>query len=356
MIDNNKYKKWILKLIIICVIPLIFVGLINVVVDPYFHFHKPITSYRLSEERYINDGITRHFDYDAMIIGNSLTQNFKTSEFDKLFGTNSIKTPFSGAGYGELWGAISRALSYNDDLKLLLVGFDFEDLGRSYDWKRYDSTPDYLYDKNIFNDLNYMLSKETLYRGSLYNILQTIKGVPSTTFDEYSSWERKCGYEEACSYVGYIDTDEEHYDRHYYEEDNAVMVGNIQKNVIPVLENNLSTKFILVVPPSSVAKWAEYYKKSEINFRISYLKNAFPMLLQYKNVEIYAFDDAYEITTDLNRYSDSIHYDAGINEWMLEEIAKGNHRVTMDNYQEYIANIRKFYNSYDYGELNKYIK
>ena len=39
--------------------------------DPYFHYHGPFSSfsYRLYEERYINDGISRHFNYDAIITG-----------------------------------------------------------------------------------------------------------------------------------------------------------------------------------------------------------------------------------------------------------------------------------------------
>lgn len=38
----------------------------------------------------------RNFEYDAIIIGTSMTENFKTSEADALFAASFIKVPFSG--------------------------------------------------------------------------------------------------------------------------------------------------------------------------------------------------------------------------------------------------------------------
>ena len=90
---EQDYKKWLRRTIIGILGIMIFVVLLQIIVDPYFHYHKPITKYRLNDERYINDGIARHFDYNAIITGNSLCQNFSTSQYDELFGTNSVKLP-----------------------------------------------------------------------------------------------------------------------------------------------------------------------------------------------------------------------------------------------------------------------
>lgn len=58
-----------------------------------FHYHAPLKflSYPLVNERYQNNGIVRHFDYDSVITGTSMTENFKTSEAQKLFGSDFIK-------------------------------------------------------------------------------------------------------------------------------------------------------------------------------------------------------------------------------------------------------------------------
>ena len=49
----------------------------TVVIDPFLHYHGPLAGleYPLLDERYQNDGIARHFSYDALITGTSMTQN-----------------------------------------------------------------------------------------------------------------------------------------------------------------------------------------------------------------------------------------------------------------------------------------
>ena len=194
---EQDYKKWLRRTIVGILGIMIFVVLLQIIVDPYFHYHKPITKYRLNDERYINDGIARHFDYDAIITGNSLCQNFSTSQYDELFGTNSVKLPYSGAGYKEIWESLGRALEYNDGVKEVLVCMDLQDLDREADWERYEGNPTYLYDDNVFNDIKYIFNKDAIYRGTLYNLIWTVTGHENTSMDEYSTWERETGPEVA---------------------------------------------------------------------------------------------------------------------------------------------------------------
>lgn len=92
MTEKNFLKINIFGIILILVLTAVTV----IIIDPYFHYHKPISfvSYKLSNQRYINDGIVKHFNYDAVITGTSMTENFKSSQFDKLFNVNSVKVPF----------------------------------------------------------------------------------------------------------------------------------------------------------------------------------------------------------------------------------------------------------------------
>ena len=91
-----KEKKYFKILIFLITLFLIIIGGIVIIIDPYFHYHKPLKflSYRLENQRYINDGIGRQFEYDYVITGSSMTENFKNSLFKKLFNCNSIKVPF----------------------------------------------------------------------------------------------------------------------------------------------------------------------------------------------------------------------------------------------------------------------
>lgn len=88
----------------------------TVVIDPFLHYHGPLAGleYPLLDERYQNDGIARHFSYDALITGTSMTQNFKPSEFDALWGAEAVKIAFSGASYREVDENVRRALTYKE--------------------------------------------------------------------------------------------------------------------------------------------------------------------------------------------------------------------------------------------------
>lgn len=354
--SNNVYNKWLRNTLTTIIGIMLGIIFIQVLVDPYFHYHKPITKYRLNDERYINDGIARHFDYDAIITGNSLCQNFSTSQYDELFGTSSVKLPYSGAGYKEIWESLGRALEYNDGVKEVLVCMDLQDLDREADWERYEGNPTYLYDDNVFNDIKYIFNKDAIYRGALYNLIWTVTGHESTSMDEYSSWERETGPEVACASLQIIPNDVDPDGWSYDDEDEERVRNNVYSNIIPVIEKYPQVEFKIVVPPSSVARWAEYCLNNQVEYRIDGLEYALGELILLPNVEIYAFDDAYDVTTNLDLYSDTIHYNASINEWMLKSVYNGGHYLDNTLFLEYFDGIRKFYLEYDYSLLNRYIE
>lgn len=382
-VRNKKYNKWFFCTIIFVMGLIMNIGIANIIVDPYFHYHRPITHYRLYNERYVNDGIARHFDYDAIIIGNSLSQNYKTSQYDELFDAHSVKLPYSGAGVKEIWLALGRAIGresveldvdvpvweygstpddideqeyafhkgYNDDVGIVLVTMDIEDIMLPFYWSRYKDYPKYLYDDNILNDGGYLFNKEVFYRGTLYSLAMTARGEESTTFDNYSSWEHECGKDKVLSYLDKYDTFDncQIWELTGYEKKKLDQM--IEYNIAPVIEANPDVQFMLVLPPRSIAKWAEYSIEGGIDFRIDGMEHLLSELTEYDNVAFYGFDDEYNIVTDFDRFSDLIHYDSKVNEWMISEMSRSHHLITKDNYKEYISGIRSYYSEYDYTSL-----
>lgn len=350
-----QYKKWFYTTIVTIILSLFLIGLATYIVDPYFHYHKPIMNYRLYNERYINDGIARHFAYDTIITGNSLAQNYKTSYVDELFNTKSVKLTYSGAGYKELCSALERNISYTDQVETVIFSMDFDDLFRSADWQRYTEEPTYLYDDNVINDIKYLLNKNVIYRGVLYNVFMTLLGKESTTFDEYSSWVYENGPEKACSSLLRIDEQSIIKQAPMSYEERERVIGNINDNILRVINAFSEVKFIIIIPPSSIAKWAEYYSNGEIEKRIEALDQALSLILECDNVEVFAFVDAFDIATNLNIYCDRIHYDSSVNAYMVDCINKMEHSICENDYQDYINAIQRFYKEYDYTTLNQYI-
>ena len=89
---------------------LMLVG-VTAFIDPFLHYHAPLSflEYPLKDERYQNNGIAKNYDYDAMITGTSMTQNFKASDFETLWGVKTVKTSYSGATYQKKKGAHDNA-------------------------------------------------------------------------------------------------------------------------------------------------------------------------------------------------------------------------------------------------------
>ena len=149
-----KTRNWLLGFfIIVFVLLFAIIGLVAYI-DPFFHYHKPHTDmfyYQLGNERSINDGIAKHFDYDAIVTGTSMAQNFKTSDIDRIFKVSSVKLPFSGGSYNEINDCLKVALKSNGQkVKIIVRGLDMSMFFQNKDTMRFDlgTYPTYLYDNN----------------------------------------------------------------------------------------------------------------------------------------------------------------------------------------------------------------
>ena len=133
-------RKWSITFLSVVFFLIVGLGAVTVVIDPYFHYHAPLDSleYLIDDERYQNDGIIKKFDYDAVITGTSMTELFKTSEMDALFGTQSIKVPYSGATYKEINDNLENALRYHPELKMVVRGLDMNRFLAKRDEMRYE--------------------------------------------------------------------------------------------------------------------------------------------------------------------------------------------------------------------------
>ena len=319
--------------------------------DPYFHFHGPIEglSYRLTEERYINNGIVKNFDYDAIITGSSMNQNFKTTIMDELFDTKAVKVPFSGAGFQEVSDNLRVALESKNEIKYVLWGLDYNGLNREYDWQGYENFPEYLYDNNPWNDLSYVFNKSILLEGLFNNIIRTLTDKPTTTFDEYSAWEVGSGWEvisRTYRRSGEILPMEE-----ISEKEILRVRENIQRNIVELVKDYPDTTFLLFYTPYSALYWESIYRDGWLDKQLEMEKMTTEMLLMCENVRLFNFNDETDITGDVMYYRDKEHYVASVNDLILQWISQGKGLVTRENYEDSLKWEKEYYTSYDYDSL-----
>ena len=350
-------KKWLIMFFSLLIILVLISSIIIYVVDPYFHYHAPLSflQYEFEDytnERYINNGILRNFDYDAMIIGTSHTENFKTSEFDELFNCNSVKVPLGGAQFKELADRTKEAIKYNKNLKQVLRCITYQDLLEDKDAEEYDEYPSYLYDDNILNDYKYLLSGQALKK-SFKDIIYTITNKKTTTFDDYAKWTD--GYIYMKSFVTFKYQYIRKKDKIPYEslnqEERQKVIESINQNIVDVVKLSPETQFYIFLSPNSILWWDSAMQGGTILKYIEAEEILIKSLLELKNVKIYSFFSNHELVCDLDKYRDEIHFNAETNSQILKWIKEDKYLLTKQNVDKYIKEEKEFYLNYNYEDL-----
>ncbi|MCR5310897.1 MAG: hypothetical protein K6E32_05700 [Lachnospiraceae bacterium] len=346
-------KKTVLSFFIVLLIPLFLTAVFVVTIDPFFHYHAPIKGfpYVLSEERYQNDGIVRHFDYEAMITGPSTTQNFKVSDAERLFGKKTVKACFSGATYKEIDRITKVALKSNENLRLVIRGLDMTRITDDKDLMAYDEYPQYLYDRNPFNDYDYIFNKDVIkIIGEGFEKL--LKGKGPTDFDEYGNFAAGKTFSKEAVLAGYTRLSRDEYEELAFgEEDRSKIKQNVEQNIIETAKSNPDVMFYVFVPPVSVCTWDALRITGSFDSTLASLRYMYDLLLEVDNIRIYGFDDRIDITGDLDNYMDPVHYSPDINSLILECMARDEGLITKENLEEYLARVRENYENFNYDSL-----
>lgn len=326
---------------------------INIYVDPLFHYHAPTEGleYPLWDERYMNDGIVRNFEYDGIITGTSMTENFKPSQFDAYYGTTTIKVPFSGGSYKEIDALLRRAFEENDNIQYVIRGLDLTGLIRDKDMWSYEEYPDYLYDDNILNDVEYVLNKDIYFTFTEYVFTFMDLGGVSSTFDAYKNWAWNYEYNANAMKASWVRDVQAETETPLTEEDIRIIVDNMEQNVLELVREHPETEFYFFIPPYSVCYWDELLRKGELNKMVDAQKLQIELLLQYPNVRIFSFFDEVEMVCNLGYYSDSLHYNQYVTDFIMESMIHGENMITEENYLQYIDYIRTFYTYFDYDSF-----
>lgn len=353
--DRRACLRWVLGTLLLTVTLLCLFAAPTAYIDPLFHYHAPLEQYQypIHDERYQNDGITRHFDYDSVITGTSMTENFKTSEADALFDANFIKVPYSAGTYREIDANLRQAYATGHDLRYVIRGLDLSVLITDKDALQDFDYPFYLYNNNPFDDVSYVLNKSILFDRTLAVLSYTESGQKTTTFDEYKNWSDDFPYGADAVLSGATSFQTPSTEPASLNDGERNMIReNVQQNVIDLALEHPETTFYLFFPPYSVAYWATEYANGRIEHQISAEEAAIEMLVQVPNIRFYAFDNNFDLVCNLDNYRDPGHYGEWVNSWILEQFQSDEYLLTQDNYQDYLAEIRQFYTTFDYTSLN----
>ncbi len=343
------YKRWFLEfgIVVLCFLAVFLIT--GIMVDPYFHYHKPLAwlQYKIDEERYQNDGIVKHFDYDAIITGSSMTQNFYPSEMDVLFGVHSVKVPYSGATYREVNENLERAFQVNDHIKMVVRGLDYNMIGDDASKMKYDSYPTYLYNAFLSDDVNYVFNKQIFIEGTIENvIIYTREGNKTTTFDEYHNWNKDYSFGKEAILENYSRSE-----KVAEKIQTPFNSSNIKQNAVEIAIDNPDCEFYYFFTPYSILFFDSLNQQGRLKNQLQWEKEAIECLLACRNIHLYSFFDEPDIITNLENYKDTAHYGEQINSYILQCMKNHEHELTKNNYEDYCQREWDFFTTYDYDSI-----
>jgi hypothetical protein len=215
----------------------------------------------------------------------------------------------------------------------------------------YDEYPEYLYDDNIFNDVYYVLNKEIFFTFTEYVFTFNRQGGISTAFDVYSRWSYNYEYNPYKLIENYNRWDLADSENPLTQEDIEMITGNVEQNVLALVKENPDTEFYFFIPPYSVLYWDEEIRSGNFERVLAAHQLEIEMLLPYENVHLFSFIDNTDITCNLYYYIDSLHYNITISDFMMGCMYNNIGLLTLDNYEQYLKNLRSYYGNYDYDGL-----
>lgn len=338
-------KKALINLIITISLGLILVAVLVIVEDPFFHYHAPGKSGAyLYNEMYQTPGMARHFSYDTIMLGTSMTENFQTDWFEQ-YGEHAVKLSYSGARVADIIRLMEQAYASGNNISHIYMDINDYQLSESRG-AVFGTPPGYLYDDNILTDVQYIYNKDVVI-AALDRLMSTT--CPNDNTNDSFTWvdENLFGRDRV---LEDISADREMQEWVNNSEDIKKYLECASENLNDLCEyidNHSQTTFTIFYPPYSAVYWWDLREKNQLDGKIDmYVKSVY-RLAACENVEIYFFMDDYELISNLDEYRDMCHYKMEVNKYMLDCMHQGTWRVDEENMEIRMEALKNYMLTYE---------
>lgn len=327
-------KNWLIIVASVSLTLLLFVGALNYIIDPLQHYRKA-TWYRTcfcEDARYLNPGLAKNFEYDSILIGTSMSDNFVPSYIDKKLKVRVLKLSMQGASAYEENRIMETAIR-TGKVRNIIFGLDvFSFIG---DPKRLyygeGSMPFHLYDESYLNDYKYLLNFDTLMNQSrhslaanFFNRKEKLEIDMAYNWNKYFTFSKENAVKDWRKMNIMKKRDVEKYRF-------AILKESFDQNILPHIKSNPQIKFYIFYPPYSILTWVDISEKGFLEDALDFNRYVFEATRRFNNVKVYNFQDEGKITLDLDNYKDVNHYSQKINEFIIDSIAKNAYLMTEEN-------------------------
>lgn len=344
--------KFGVVLAIVFAVGIAITGTATWIVDPFYHYHSPWFTMPvvLEDAVYQTPGAASHLTYRDAIVGTSMTENYHTGWFDSELGWQTMKLSYAGARSSDLDAIFDRIFSRKTPVEHIFMDINDYQIA-SPSWTAYVERPQYLYDDNPLNDYLYLFNSDILAI-SWERVLDWTSGVRDNVDTAYT-WEQD-------DYFGAtqaLNSARNTRAQLLYNEgivtqpldERLICCQENLDNILPWVEANPDTEFIIFFPPYSMLYWEQKVLQGDLEDMIALYRYVAERFLEYPNVSLYDFQYEPEIITNLDNYRDICHHRPEFNRYIFDCIRKGEKKLTMDNIDEVMSKMYEFARDFDYG-------
>lgn len=350
------YKFFLIRILMLVFGLLTLVGGFNLFIDPCQQYRQAMfykVYFDPSKERYLNSGLAKNYDYETAIIGSSMVENFYNNDLANTMNTSVIKLPISGGSGNEIHWLLSKILNHKQT-KNIVYGLDAYSFAGEIDRLRYGkrSFPIYLYDDTLLNNIYYLLSIDTLEESIeviLRNFFQDLEH-PWYNQDKMYNWMHlhRDNFGRKQTIQSYLDANKTINSQYNFEDFKFdTLKKSFDANILRHIAENQNVNFYIFYPPYSILGLKHIQNQGWFEDFVNLKKYIYEVTKSLKNVKIYDFQIASEITYNLDNYKDITHYSDKINYWMVEKISKNEYLISEQNINQYTNDLRNQIEEYN---------
>ncbi|AIQ19433.1 hypothetical protein H70357_23970 [Paenibacillus sp. FSL H7-0357] len=314
-------------------------ALLTIFLDPLQFYHKsswytPVFS---QEERYQNPGLAKNYDYNNIIIGTSMTENFLPSQVDKTLGGTTMKLSMEGSTVDEHYKIAKLALG-TGKVKQVLWGLDYFSL-KLETTKAAKEFPDYLYDGKLWTDYKYWFNSSVYTQLFWPSLKSTLTGEPGKKLEYLNNWNGVVKFGQQYVTKAYLKASGNELYFGLNEENTDQLQAHFNTYILPLLKEYPDVQFYFYYPPYSVMRQVAWNSDNPIRFgnQLVMRKWMYEQFRQFDNVSLYDFQAESKWTFNLDLYKDLSHHSEEVNSWIAEAIGEKNpdYLVTDENIDEF---------------------
>ena len=311
------------------------VASLNALVDPFQHYRKPAwyePHFYRTLQRHINPGLARNHDYDTVITGSSMMENYRNIEAGEILHGKVINLAMGAATAYELRQLLTTVLA-TGKARHIILDLNYNAFSGSPTAQVVtEPLPLYLYDDVRWNDVHYLLQSQTLAK-SMEIALGLNRGRYSTDADAPWYWADDYAFSKEAVLRG---LDLANINRDFRQPQRTLegMLASFETNLLPLFRAHPEVRFSLVYPPYSALVWKDFQQRGQVDLTLAFKRAVFAAVRDLPNVALYDFQVRLDWVTDLNNYKDIYHFSPRISRQMIEAIAEGKDRVDQTNLED----------------------